>query len=80
MINKQEKDDINELMLREASDTLLFLSDSFNENKYAMRDMELLVHIENACQDIIYNITSVVRNLTNDLEVPDEDVPPDEYA
>jgi len=73
--NKDEYIDINELMMREASDTLLFLSDSFTENKYNMQDMEFLVHIENACQDILYNITSVVRNLTNDIDTPD-----DEYA
>jgi len=80
--------DINERMIREASDTLLFLSDSFTENQYKMRDMEFMCHVEEACQDIIYNLTSTVRNLTSDLDDDDETPPtptpppviPDIYA
>lgn len=55
--------DNNERLIRDASDILLFLSDSFSENKYKMRDVEFLTHIDSAAQDVVYNLTQVVRDL-----------------
>jgi len=67
-MTSKKQEDINELMIKEASDTLLFISDSYNENKYAMKDMEFLCHVKDAAQDIVYNLTQIIRNLTAEID------------
>ena len=61
----------NEFIIRDASDTLLYITEHFNEDKKKMSNMEFLTHIEGAAQDIVYNLTVLVRNLTKDVDVDD---------
>ena len=61
--NKPKLD--NEKLIQEASDNLLFFSDSFAENQAIMTDNEFLEYMRTATSDIIYNLTQVSRDLTN---------------
>lgn len=60
--------DINADLLKEASDKLLMLSESYMENKHLMYSMELLKYVEDFSQDIVYNLTQTIRNLTDELD------------
>lgn len=55
-------------MLTEASDDLLFLNDTYEDKKKSMGDMEFLIYVENVAQDIVYNLTQTIRNLTKEID------------
>ena len=58
----------NEYIIRDAADTLLYLTDSYNDYREKLTDMEFVNHIESASQDIVYNLTTLIRNLQRDLD------------
>lgn len=66
--NKTILDITNNKMLTEASDDLLFLNDSYEDKKRSMGDMEFLIYVENVAQDIVYNLTQTIRNLTKEID------------
>lgn len=65
---------IDDTLIRDASDTLLFLADSFEDKKKELSTMELLKYVEDVSQDIVYNLTCVVRSITNDVNDEPEDL------
>lgn len=66
--NKTILDITNNKMLTEASDDLLFLNDTYEDKKKSMGDMEFLIYVENVAQDIVYNLTQTIRNLTKEID------------
>lgn len=60
--------DENEKLIIDATDLLLFISESFKEKKQEMNDMEFLFYIENNVQDVVYNLTQIIRNLTKEID------------
>ena len=68
MIPMKTNPNRNEYIIRDAADTLLFITENFNKDRDEMDEMEFLRHIEQASQDIVYNLTTLVRNLTDDID------------
>ena len=58
----------NKRLIQDASDALLFLNDTYTNKNANMHDMEFLKYVEDIAQDIVYNLTQTLRNLTEELD------------
>lgn len=62
MIGDSEND-INSMLVRDSVDSLLFLSERIEEYKENYTDEQLINYINEATEEVIHNLTSVVRNI-----------------